>query len=1243
MGYGEVVAVPRGERPLESRDDGVVRFARDLRLLRKNSGSPTYRALSARVHYSAAALSEAAGGRKLPTLLVTLAYVAGCGGDTAAWEARWRTAAAEVTATNEVTTTDGRAPYVGLAAFQQADADRFFGRDKLVAELVDRLAQHRFLGVFGASGCGKSSLLRAGLAACLAAGRGQDTAPVVVFTPGQHPIEECAIHLASFLDESPGVLREEFVADPRNLHLRCRQAATASGAGADVVLVVDQFEELFTVCGDERERTGFVDALVIAATDPASRVKVVLGVRADFLGHCGLHPRLVTALRDAQVLVGAMTTDELRLAITGPAEQSGYRVETALVARLIADATQQPGMLPLVSHALLQTWLRRRGTVMTLAAYDAAGGIKHALARTAEHVWQALDVAQQDVAKQMFLRLTALGEGTEDTRRRVILEELDHDNPNTALVLDVLTRARLITRGQDSVEIAHEALIRHWPRLRGWLADDREGHRVHRRLTEATTEWERHDRDDGLLYQGARLAAWQDRPLDRLNDTEHSFLTTSRGRLERERRSRRRRVRLAIGGLTTATAAITILAVVALVMAGRAESERAMATARQLVADARTQLQPDPELSLLLAREAYSRTPNADTEAVLRQAFVNSRVRAILPGGKGSATGVALSADGRHLAITAGQQLRVWDWNAANTFRTEPRVLRGLFRGNPAFSPDGRHVVVAGGYNHVVVRDWSRASAVTTVAGGERVAVHPDGQRIASGGPGGEIYLSNAGGDDRPTVLRGQDGPVLGLSFSPDGRLLVSGGEDGAIRVWDLVEGGNPVVMRGHAGAVNAVAFSPDARHLTSAGEDGTIRVWDLVSAGDPVVLGRHTSAVTGVTYSSDGHRIATASADRTVRVWNADHPTNPLVLRGHRDIVSAVAFSRDGQYVVSTSDDGTARIWEVDEVEDLTVRRGHDGPVRSVAASADGRYVVSGGQDGTVRFWDTTANRDPHVLHRQHEPIAQVAISADGRRLASVDTEGTARLWTTGPTGYTQIPLADQYSPSMVGMAFSPSGDRFVTTTRPGSLWLWDTVGAENPDLTPSRLYISGSGGRLAGVEWSPTGRHLASTRNGSVVVWDVRTSTEATVLPDHPGHDQALAFDASGTHLASGGNDGTIHLWNLTTAAQPTVLTGHQGVVRSLAFSRDGRDLVTSGDDATIHIWNTNNTSNPLVFNGFLTATLDIAALTDNRYATAHHDGTIRVWRCHACTSITDIFAESDRHLTRELTAQERRTYLH
>jgi hypothetical protein len=525
---GEVAAMPRGERPLETSDCVKVRFARDLRLLREKAGSPTYRELSAKAHYSPASLSEAAGGRKLPSLPVTMAYVTACGGDPDEWEARWRKIAEELMSAR-VEPAASRAPYVGLTTFHQEDAALFFGRETLVADLKRRMRQHRFIGVSGKSGCGKSSLLRAGLAPAL-------PGPVVVFTPGHHPFEECAIHLSRILGESPGALRDEFAADPRGLHLRLRQAP------AEVVLIIDQFEELFTLCVNEQERKAFTEALTVATSDPASRTRVVLGIRADY------DVELPT------VQVGGLTTEELCRAITSPAAQAGYRVETALVARLVADAG---GVLPWVSHALLQAWQRRQGAVLTLAGYEAAGGIAHALASMAEQTYRSLDPAQQEQARQIFLRLTALSDGPEITKRRIPREELTHCDRE---VLETLTRARLITLDQNSVEIAHEALLRHWPRLQTWLTTDRDGHRLHRHLTNAATEWTRQSHDESLLYRGSRLAAWQDRLADLFNETERAFLAASRQVVDRERLVRIRRLRWS---LVTMGALVTVVSVLA--------------------------------------------------------------------------------------------------------------------------------------------------------------------------------------------------------------------------------------------------------------------------------------------------------------------------------------------------------------------------------------------------------------------------------------------------------------------------------------------------------------------------------------------------------------------------------------------------------------------------------------------------------------------------------------------------------
>lgn len=1254
--------MPRPENPLDEANGLVAEFAGDLRRLRDQAGRPSYRALAKRAHYSAAALADAAAGRRLPTLAVTVAYVRACGGPRVEWEQRWRLVAAELARDQPVSDSggDAAAPYVGLAAFQREDADRFFGRDVLVADLVARLGERRFLGVFGASGCGKSSLLRAGLAAALSAG--QDRAStVVVFTPGHHPLEECAIHLAPLISESPTSLRDELCADPRALHVRVRQLAANNGGSADVVLVVDQFEELFTLCGDEQERAGFLTALVTAVTDPASRTRVVLGARADFLGHCGRYPELLSVLRDAQVLVGAMSTEELRLAVTRPAEQAGYRVENALVTRVVTDATRQPGMLPLVSHALLQTWRRRQGTLLTVAGYDAVGGIEHALARTAEDVFQALDPDRQQLAQQIFLRLTALGEGTEDTKRRLTHDELDHhDDPNTAIVLETLAHARLLTIGSDGIDLAHEALIRHWPRLHDWLTTDRDGHRLHRQLTDATADWERHHQDSGLLYRGARLTAWQDRSLHRLNQAELRFLTTSRRAARRDYRARRRRIRWTLTGLGTATAVITVLAVIAFLMASRAEEERTLAVGKQLATDARAQLHTDPELALLLAREAYRRTPNKDTEAILRQASADSHLRATLhvsthpTPGPYPVTDVAFRPDGQHLTITGAATQTVWDWEAGRIIRSsglntinndvppaEDLAVESIFSENCRHITQRRDETA----NELDAQARSRPDHRTTFPKrtSKGVAFSPDGQRVAiDDGPNIHVWADKRNGpqalSERLSWKYSRHDGGTAMAFDPAGRHFACVTSDGTIRIWDLISGSHVILQLDNPNSQPAaMAFSPDGTQLITAHLDGAIRAWSSTGAAAPVLLGRHAGTATSATYSPDGHSIASTGIDGTVRIWNASQSAAPLILRGHQGKVNAAAFSADGNLVASASSDGTAKIWAVDEVHDVTVLRGHQGPVHGIAATSDGQHIASGGQDGTIRIWNTTDNHTPPtVLAGNGHPVLHVTFSPNGSHIATVHENqqqhfGDIRVWNTKDLTASAAEFGDH-------CAFSPGGEKLAISPFAGIVNVVETNGTGN-----SATFTGGTVDHALPfhVAWSPDGHHIAAANIG-VQLWDPRKPYKPRLLPGRPGPLRALTFSPDSKHLASAGEVGAIHLWNVTNTANPTVLTGHQGPVTHVAFSADSQHLISSGQDGTVRIWPTDNTSQPLVLDGFRAAVQAIAPLPDDRYATAHDDGTIRIWRCPTCGPITDILNLAEQHITRQLTTHERNTYL-
>ncbi|WP_305067990.1 ATP-binding protein [Kitasatospora sp. A2-31] len=634
--------MPRRESPLDEGDGPLLRFASDLRALRERAGSPPYRQLAVRAHCSAASLSVAAGGRRLPSLAVTLAYVQACGGDVRQWQHRWQLLAAELaadTAARRRAQDAGRAPYPGAVAFEAVDAERFFGREALLDRLVGLLDERRLVVVTGPSGVGKSSLVRAGLLARLAgepaagggvagegtpgggpagdaapgrgapagagvhrgpAGRrpgrgsgrgtgGAGTVPVALLTPGERPMEAYRLALAR-LGHRAG-------------EARGARGGRAAGAGpAGPVLVVDQGEELRTRCRDAAERTRFLDTLVAVAQGradgpgaggrgtggrgaggPGADTSGLGGFGGHGTGSAGVGPcRVVLVLRSDQAAalqaehrglaavargavldVGPPAPDELRRAITEPALRAGCTVEGALLAVLISTAARQPGALPLLSAALLETWRRRSGNALTLAGFQATGGFEGALARTAEALFNGLDPADRERVKAVFLRLGgrpptgAAGDGAHQPVGR-----REFDEPGVPAVLERLVRARLVVLDRDTVELAHHALPQAWPRLRDWLAEGRETIVEHRRLTEAARSWAAADRDPELLYRGGRLeavrrqvAAGELVP----GGVERAFLAAAVRAAAADRR-RARRQSLAVAGIAAAGGALLTLA-----------------------------------------------------------------------------------------------------------------------------------------------------------------------------------------------------------------------------------------------------------------------------------------------------------------------------------------------------------------------------------------------------------------------------------------------------------------------------------------------------------------------------------------------------------------------------------------------------------------------------------------------------------------------------------------------------------
>ncbi|WP_410646549.1 NACHT and WD repeat domain-containing protein [Amycolatopsis sp. cmx-4-54] len=943
--------MPRRERPLADGDSRVVKFASDLRRLRESAGRPTYRVLSMRAHCSAAALSDAASGRKLPSLQITLAYVLGCGGEAGEWERRWHELAAELAV--PVVRNDVDPPYVGLATFRAEDADRFFGREHLVGEVEAKLREQRFLGVFGASGTGKSSILRAGLQPRL--GR------VVLFTPGNDPLEELAIQLAALLGGSPGALRDELVGDPRGLSRIVRRPQDDD---PELVIVVDQFEEVFTHGATEADRDHFIDLLITAAHAQHSRCRVVIGVRADFYAHCAGHAGLVEALRDAQVTVGPMTAAELRSAIVQPAARGDLAVEGALLATLIKQASGDAGALPLLSHVLLETWYRRRGNTLTLAGYETAGGIAGALAQTADAVYETFDDEQGRTVRWLLLRLTTTGTGAGDVRRRVPVAELDL-TPAGHAVVDRLTGIRLLTRDRDTLEITHEALLRGWPRLRDWLAEDLEGLRIHRRLTEAARIWESLDRDPGALYRGTSLEAareWRGRADIAVNRVEREFLEASAAAAEAELATARRhaiRSRQLVAVLGVLLLFATMLIVVAVHAEQNATGQRNNALSEVAAGKAAGLRTSNPGLAAQLSLVAFRLSPTDEaTKALLGSVPLPLGTR--LTGHRDHVNAVAVAPDSR-LAATASHDGTAILWDIAERRRPRASAVLSGHKANVngvAFSPDQRRLATAGWDHTALLWDITDPSAVITVA-----------------------------------TLGAHHGDVNSVSFSPDNTLLITTSTDATAKLWST--GREPqelaTLSAGHGGVVSGV-ISRDRRFAATANWDGTAALWPIAdprNPGLPVILRGHTAPVVSVAFSPHGRILATAAQDRTVRLWEVVDPSAPrelAVLAGHDGTVRSVEFSLDGGTIATASEDQTVRLWRLQPdgtAATFTVLRGHTAPAVTAAFGADGRILMTGGDDNAALLWHIPATPLDQL---QPEEAARIVCSAIADPISEAD-----------------------------------------------------------------------------------------------------------------------------------------------------------------------------------------------------------------------------------------------------------------
>ena len=1083
-------------------------------------------------------------------------------------------------------------PYKGLARFETVDAGFFFGREQVVTEAIGHLVGGRFLALVGPSGSGKSSLLRAGLMYALGSGAlpGSDRWAYSVIRPGNHPLDA----LGDALNE-------------RREHS---------------ILAVDQFEEVFTAGSDVGERTAFLDAITEAVAAPDGASTVVIAMRADFYGRCAEHRGLASLLASHQILVGPMDADELRRAIELPAQRADLTVEERLTEALVSDTVGQPGGLPLLSTALLELWTHRRDRTLRLDDYLRAGGVEGAVARLAEEAFGQLDRNGQAAAKRILLRLAASGEGAEVVRRRAPLAEFDLDrDTNASRAMAVFTDARLVTVAEGTAEVAHEALLHEWPRLRTWLEDDAEGRALHRRVTESSHRWDEGGRDPADLYRGARSTAaweWAEPHETDLNDLEREFLRASRavseGEAVRARRTNRRLRGLLVG--------VAVLLVASLVIGDLALTQRDRATDTLTLADAgrlasRSRLEADPQLALLMAREAVNINDAPETRSALFAALERTPAiidRIYAPGGPSPVGGetqwIAIPPDGSTLAIgDAGPMVEFFD--AAQEVPIGA-VDVGPGTERAVFSADGTTLAVVTSAGDLVPVD------VATRTVRDRVRAEASVDAIAFDPGGSELITAEHGADQReflvprdpvtlePTGRRvptlGRDGEgfphisrplsMFAMAFAPDGRLVTTR-DNGPTLLWEpgltsfrrYAIGGQGVAVSPDGGVAALIENNDDHPH-----NEGNVSFLNLRSGHIRTGSGGHHGPyktgyeAVGVTFTPDGRSVVTVGNDSRLLIWDAATASvrTTLAETGHLPLRGPV-LSADGTTGYTTDRNRDVVVWDLSGSHRLdrpftagtgfpewpwfTISR--DGRLLAVVSSPGADF----GKRGTIAVIDTA---DLHVVRRiryPHGTPEAMAFSRDGATLAVSTDDGRSGvgLWDVASGKMTAILHGIPADQRLTAMKFSPDGSMLVgggTGTYGGSVYVWRPG---TPNQPPDRFRTSRF---VDDLTFTPDGSQLVVSTGwddgGYIVLWDTAAQQKVkTVAADDQGVWGADVSTDART-LITGGQTGIVRLWDLPAGTpQGAPLAGLTGSTDTVDLAPDGSTAVGADTAGNVLLW--------------------------------------------------------------------------
>jgi len=1101
-----------------------------------------------------------------------------------AWHRLWSGAQQERTAVQHAAPVV--CPYPGLAALTIDYAEYFAGRESQVETMRVRFAEGLGSGepliLVGDSGVGKSSLLQAGFAA-----RIRDDFDVLLVTPGSVAADD----LESWAEE--------------------RASETKP-----FVLAVDQLEELFLPPFDDRSADRYLDMLrgltVRGPAQPGRCAGVVAALRADFYTHAARHPALATLLENNQMLLGPPTAEELTAAVVEPAKTQGLTVGDGLVELILADlgvrgagagGAIRAGTFPLLAHALRSTWHFREGNLMSVRAYEQAGGVRGAIATSAEQRWEAFGPQERETARTILLQLvTPMADGTAVGRHvdRDTLVRRCPDRESAHTVLNALAEARIITHDAYGTSLAHDAVISAWPRLAEWIDEDREDAIIRHRLQSDVDEWVSSGRDRSLLYQGSRLAIASDlrsRTPRALSPQGAEFLDAAEAVRRRQTMAKRGlALFLVVGAIVTSA-----LAVVSMRQSQQAGQERADAQFAALIAAAQHDRFADPTESAQLALVADVERPGDPQARGLLLASQSSPLASTVAAHEGAIYGAARSSSGVVASGGYDNTVRLWRCDAGHGLVALGAPLpTGSWVGAVAFSPDGRDLFASTGSG--LVHRWDVTDAGHPVRGADidlghrgavyAVAVRADSRWIATAGDDHTVRLHDlVSGATR--TLTGHSGPVRTAAFSPDGNTLVSGSDDRSARLWDVTDPGAArelgAPLTGQALTVHSVAFSPDATMLATGSDDQTFQLWSLRDRAAAVALGppveAHEAAIWSLAFAPDGRTLATAARDGTAGLWSVIDPRRPVEvgqpMNGSHGALAAALFL-DEDTVLTGGQAGNLQLWTLSPA----VVAGHTGLVQAPSFDASGTLMATGSWDGQVLLWDTAGVR-PRLISTvlpvaDDRQVENVALAPDGRTLAVTRSDsGDVLLFDTGtptaPRFLTTLAVPDaRYAHAI---AFSPDSRQLVTACADTSVQVWDLADRDRPVARSGPL--TGPQGWVNAVAFTPDGSRLyGASADGRLHSWDLRGGQRiSTVSAEHRGSVNALSVSADGALVATGGDDQVVRVLRVTGdgAEELAAMGGHSSTIRSVSFDPTSNLLATGADDQTVRLWSLDDPTAP------------------------------------------------------------------